>query len=362
MIGKRLKLARKGKGLSLRRLQEEIGNQVSAQALGKYERDEMMPNSTVLITLCEVLGVSEDYFLGEAELELEEIEFRKKAITSKKEESQVQALVLSRIERYLRLEELVPAARVEWIPPQHAPFTIHAIQEAETIAERLRANWNLGLDPVTELSEFLEEHGIKVMSLALPNNVSGLTCWVRSQNQPRKIPVIVINEKESGERQRFTLVHELAHMVIRVVPELDEEKVANRVASAFLVPEPTLRQMLGSHRTQITMPELERLKPFFGVSMQAVAYRCKDLGIISPTIFKSIFMRFNRLGWRKPPYEPLQLPSERPQRFEQLCYRAYSEQAISEAKAAELLEISVQRFRERLEGEHLIRSGKNNQP
>jgi hypothetical protein len=39
--------------------------------------------------------------------------------------------------------------------------------------------------------------------------------------------------------------------------------------------------------------------------------------------------------------EPMELPAERPARFERLCLRALSEGVISEAKAAELMRMSV---------------------
>jgi len=71
MIGKRLKLARIGIGLSLRELETRIGNLVSAQAIGKYERDEMMPSSKTLIALAKALGVSESYLIGQGDIQLD---------------------------------------------------------------------------------------------------------------------------------------------------------------------------------------------------------------------------------------------------------------------------------------------------
>ena len=50
MIGMRLKLARASSGLSLRDLAERMGNVVSAQAIGKYERNEDMPGSRALMS------------------------------------------------------------------------------------------------------------------------------------------------------------------------------------------------------------------------------------------------------------------------------------------------------------------------
>ncbi|MBD2432404.1 MULTISPECIES: helix-turn-helix domain-containing protein [Fischerella] len=340
MIGKRLKLARQGSGLSLRELELKIGNLVSAQAIGKYEQDKMMPNSTTLIALAKALGVSETYLLGQSELEIEGLEFRKKKITSKREETHVVAAVLSHVERYLEIEEIIYAPSMEWEAPREAPFPVNSLNDAELVAERLRVHWQLGTDPIINLAELLESQGIKILSLPLDNNVSGLTCWVKRRNR-EQVPVIVINANDNGERQRFTLVHELGHMVLITAPDLDVEKVAHRVASAFLMPASILWMEIGKHRSRLTIAELSRLKQLLGVSMQALTYRCKELEIIDHTTFQTLFAEFGRRGWRTPPYEPFPIPKEQPHRFERLCFRALSENAISEAKAAELLNISV---------------------
>ena len=65
MIGNRLKLARSASGLSLRGLSDRIDNRVTAQAIGKYERDESMPSSGVLIALADALNVSVNYLVGD---------------------------------------------------------------------------------------------------------------------------------------------------------------------------------------------------------------------------------------------------------------------------------------------------------
>jgi len=56
MFGERLKLARKMAGYSLRGLAGAFGGEVTAQAIGKYERGEMMPSSGVLLHMARVLG------------------------------------------------------------------------------------------------------------------------------------------------------------------------------------------------------------------------------------------------------------------------------------------------------------------
>ena len=100
------------------------------------------------------------------------------------------------------------------------------------------------------------------------------------------------------------------------------------------------------------MAELLQLKNLFGTSFQAITYRCKDLGIIGEQLFKSLFEIFKDRGWRAPPFkEPGAIPAEKekPRRFERLCYRAVAEGALSEAKTAELLGISVRCLNDRLD-------------
>lgn len=349
MIGKRLKLARQGSGLSLRDLESKIGNIVSAQAIGKYERDEMLPSSTTLIALSKALGVSEAYLLGQSDLQLEGVEFRKKKITSKKEEAHVSASVIGHVERYLEVEDIIYSASIKWDHPREAPFPVHTLQDAEFASEKLRYYWRLGTSPIAKFAEFLEERGIKVLSLPLAASVSGLTCWVKRRNGS-SVPVIVINENHRGERQRFTLAHELGHMVLDVSPNLDEETAANRFSGAFLVPSEILWAEIGKHRTTLTVGELIHLKSLFGVSIQALTYRCKDLEIISSKVFQDLFAEFSRRGWRTPPYnEPLPIPKEEPLRFERLCFRAVAEDAINEVKAAELLGVTVRKLKQDME-------------
>ena len=349
MIGQRLSLSRSAAGLSLRDLEAKIDNRVTAQAISKYERNESMPSSDVLIALANALDVSVDYLVGEAELVLETVEFRKKKLTSRREESQVEATVLYFLERYLMVEELLNLPSVEWHSPREAPYPVRAVSEADRAAQSLRDHWGLGNDPIPNLVELLEEQGIKVLAVDL-TNIDGLTARVRRAGKGA-VPVIVVNRKEWGERQRFTLAHELGHMVMDVAGKLDEEKAAHRFAGAFLMPADALWAKIGKHRTAIGWGELFELKQLFGASVQAITYRCKDLGIFSEATFRRLFNDFTRFGWRRPPYEePLaRQEGEEPKRFKRLTFRALAEGAISEAKAAELLSMSVQDLNQRME-------------
>ena len=183
MIGQRLKISRSASGLSLRDLQAKIVNRVTAQAIGKYERNQSMPSSGVLIALADALGVSVDYLVGDPEMVLEAVEFRKKKITSKREESQVEAMVLHLLERYLLVEELLGLPSVEWHSPREAPYpVVRDVSEADRAAQSLRDHWGLGNDPIPNSVELLEEQGIKVLAVDLAN-IDGLTAWRPSRRK-----------------------------------------------------------------------------------------------------------------------------------------------------------------------------------
>jgi transcriptional regulator with XRE-family HTH domain len=256
MIGKRLKLARAAAGFSLRKLAAKIDNRVSAQQIGKYERDEDGPGSAVLIALSHALGVSVDYLAGDQEMVLDGVEFRKKQITSKKEESQIQAQALHLIERYLMVEEILGLPSAEWDKPREAPYPVVEIGEADRAAQYLREHWNLGIDPIPNLVELLEERGIKVLVVDSEENIDGLAARVR-RTRGEPVPIIVIRRGVHGERQRFNLARELGHMVMDV--RGDEkfcEKAAHRFAGAFLMPAEALLASVGRHRSSIGWSEL----------------------------------------------------------------------------------------------------------
>ncbi len=350
MIGNRLKRARDANGLSLRELEAAIQGQVSAQAIGKYERNEMMPGSTVLLALAKALHVSPDFLLSDREIELVGVDFRKAPQAGVKEERAVEAAVLDRVERYLELEELIPSADFVWDAPQNAEFEIRHIEDAEEAANSLRRLWQLGVDPIPVMAELLEEKGVKVIALNLPENVSGSKAFVQRPHA-QEVPVIVVNENHNGERQRFTLAHELAHLVLRFggLSDAEQEKAADRFAGAFLMAKEMMELLLGVHRKSISLGELAELKKLFKVSIASLVVRCSQLEILPKATSGRLWAQIRALGWNSlGSKEPYKFPPEVPQRMERMCMRAVSEGAISEAKAAELLGISVRDLDKRL--------------
>lgn len=340
MIGERLKRARAASGLSMKALGEQVG--VSANMIKKYEHNDSMPSSGVLIRLAKAVGVRSEYFFRPVRVSLTRVEYRKRASTSKSELSRIEADVLDQAERWQELADLWPEFPIPaFSGVRGMPDSVDNYDELEVVANRVRREWKLGLNPLPDLIDTLESKGILVITtdVDVAGKFDGLQATVAGQ------PLIVVSSQWSGDRQRFTLAHELGHLLLagRLADGLDEEKACNHFASAFILPEESARQQFGEKRHSVEVRELYLLKHEFGLSMQACLYRLRALNIIDDNLLKKMVVRFSASGWRKKePGEPV--PKESTILFQQLVYRALAEGIVGESKAAELLKLPLMQF------------------
>lgn len=324
-IGQRIKQARKANNLSLRKLAEEIG--VSAMAISKYERDLDIPGSGILLRLAQALKVKVDFFFRPSIVSVQLEAFRKHTTLRIKEQEAIRMRIQDWVERYLEVENLFPD---EQYPSDLPRFPANSMNEIEDTAVKLREHWLLGADPIENLVQLLEDHGIKVGMISAFDHFDA--CTFKADG----CAVIVTKAELPGDRQRFNLGHELGHLVLDVQSNLDPEKAANRFVGAFLVPARTAHFELGTQRTDLNFNELYMLKQKYGLSMQAWVYRARDLKIISENTATRLFQQFRVNGWHK--QEPGQpYPPETPSRMERLIYRALAEDLISRSRAQELL-------------------------
>ncbi len=331
-IGGRIKQARKASNFSLRKLADEIG--VSAMAISKYERDQDVPSSGVLLRLSQALKVKVDFFFRPSTVSVQLQAYRKHAVLGVKEQEAIQMRIQDWVERYLEVESL-------FTEEQHAANLllrkVTSLDEIETAALELRDRWSLGYDPIENLVQLLEDRGIKVGIISGFEHFDACTFTYSTQScKADGDPVIVTKGELSGDRQRFNLGHELGHLILDVQGDLKPEQAANRFVGAFLVPAATARFELGANRTDLNINELHMLKHKYGLSMQAWIYRAKDLSIISENSAARLFQQFRVNDWhRQEPGKPY--PSETPMRMERLIYRALAEDLISRSRAQELL-------------------------
>jgi Zn-dependent peptidase ImmA (M78 family)/DNA-binding XRE family transcriptional regulator len=342
LFAERLKSARSMNGLSLQDLADKLGNRVSRQALHKYEKGEVLPDSEMTTLLSEILNVRPEYFYREIRVELGEIEFRKLKKVPAKEENRIIEQVKDYLSRYLELEEIVGITSKYANPLEGWP-EINDFEGVEKAAQKVREYWNMGSDPISNSIELLEDNHIKVIDIEAGDGFDGMQTIVNGN-----VPVIAINvhRVKKDDRKRFTAMHELGHLLLPIkhLPENKKEILCHQFAAAMLFPAKSAKNELGEHRNKLMVQELGVLKQQYGISIQAIAMRAKDLGIISDNYCRQFFFFINQMGWKVD--EPIEYSGvEKSNRFDQLLFRALAEEQISISKAAALKNQKLAEFR-----------------
>lgn len=342
VFAERFKSARLIKGFSLQDLADTLDNKLSRQALHRYEKGEVIPDSERIILLSKALNVSPDYFFRTTKVELSGIEYRKLNKMSQKETAAIKEETKEYLSRYLELEEIL-GLHNEFVNPLKNVGLVTDYGQVNKAAEQLREFWNLGNGAVFNVVELLEDKNIKVVKLNVNEAFDGLQTLVNGN-----IPVIAYNSNKINklDRVRFTLLHELAHLLLEFgdITEHQKETLCHQFAGAMLLPEETIKAELGEHRNKLSTLELANIKKQYGISMQAIVMRAKDCGIINEHYAKQFFFIFNQMNWKvDEPYDYVGV--EESNRFQQLLFRALIEEQISMSKAASLNNQSLAEFR-----------------
>ena len=217
---------------------------------------------------------------------------------------------------------------------------VNSIEDIEKLVLSLRNEWEIGLDPIHNIIQLLEDNEIKVVELFdVEDSFDGLATFVND-----KFPVIVVNGNFPVERKRFTLLHELGHLLLNL-PECNlkaEENYCNKFASEFLFPKKLVVKEFGIKRDLISLNELVEVQKKYGMSIQAIVYRLVDAGVFTENRKTDFYKKinFNPSLKREVNLSRFQTP-EKSNRFEQLVYRALSQEIISISKASSLLNQNI---------------------
>ncbi len=325
-IGSRIKLARSMKGMSQRAVAESAG--ISATAVSKFERDLAQPRPSTLMRIARALSTEIEFFFKETRVRELRATYRKHSRLGLRSQRQLEAEVVNAVEKYMSIEEVFPE---DFAPDSDLPrYSVTSEEDAECAAQMIRSRWNLGAGPVDDLTGRLEGNFVKVVEVRGIAGFDGFSCWVNGEE-----PIIAFNGEMPGERQRFSLSHELGHLVLQVEEQSLIEMVANRFAAAFLISREAALSELGSRRKNLSFEELLLLKQEYGVSIQWWIRRAYDLNIISTDTYSTLFRRLSSMGWRT--CEPIGIPAEKPRRLRLLVHRALAEDLITDTFAAKVL-------------------------
>jgi Zn-dependent peptidase ImmA (M78 family)/DNA-binding XRE family transcriptional regulator len=336
IVSQKIKNARVLNGLSQQELADMVG--VTKQMISKYEKGESIPSSSNFLKLGKSLNVKVDYFFKPSKIELGILNFRKKSSFSNKKQASLEQHIKLNLENYLEIEDLL---QIDYLFNNSIKnMKVNSIQDIEDIVLSLRNLWEIGLDPIHNIIQLLEDKEIKVVELFdVDDSFDGLATFVND-----KFPVIVVNGNFPVERKRFTLLHELGHLLLNL-PECnlkDEENYCNKFASEFLFPKKQVVKEFGIKRELISLNELIEVQKKYGISIQAIVYRLVHANIISENRKTDFYKKinFNPSLKREVNFSRFETP-ERSNRYEQLVYRALSQEIVSISKASSLLNKNV---------------------
>lgn len=342
-FAQRLLMARTMKGWSMQDLANRLEGTMSKSAIAKYENGQRVPGKEKLIALCQVLEVKLDFFSRQKSVRLEP-SFRKLDKLPKQKQEEIVERTRDYLERYLETEELTASEQL--FKNKIKSFVCDSLDKAESAAELFRQKMKLGDNPLSNIIEQLEDWGIKVFHEELgTDSISGMSSWQNSRES-----IIVINKSQNIDRQRFTALHEVAHGVLNLSDNLsdrEKEKICDRFAGAMLIPASKLIAELGQKRSRIHLKELELIKLQYGISVQALLYRAKELGIIT-NYMQSFMMRYIKEQFGRYAVIGNYDGIEASNRLLQILCKGIAEDAITTSKAASLYGKSLSSFRKEL--------------
>jgi Zn-dependent peptidase ImmA (M78 family) len=249
------------------------------------------------------------------------------------------ATVLRHIHALLNLTRIQACALTE--AAQHSlvdrfiRFEVDDFDTAEDAAQALRTEWGLLRGPVKSVIRAIEAAGGLVVRRRLPG--TGLDAV--SQRPFAGNPVFLIRDSAPADRQRFTLAHEIGHVVMHRTPAADQERQADQFASEFLMPARDVRPYFSG---RLDVGRLLKLKAVWGVSAAALAYRAHVLGALSDWQHRQLQIEMSALGYRSS--EPHPLVPEQPTLLRGIVKELMSGQGLTVAELARLTHLDEMEF------------------
>jgi Zn-dependent peptidase ImmA (M78 family) len=256
--------------------------------------------------------------------------WRRKADVTVRDVDAIVAELNVRIMHLRRFLEAADVARAHDLPR----LDIEDYGDPEEIARMVRAHWQVPRGPVRDLTVLVERAGVLVAHSPMSGAaVSGVTFSV-----PGLPPLILINSDQPADRMRFTLAHELAHLVMHRFPSANMEKEAHAFASELLMPANDMGPLLQARRIDLSL--LASLKPEWKVSMQSIIMRAKSLGLLSRNQEEYLWKQMSFRKWRLREPPELDFPTEQPSVVPNLVKIFREHLGYSAQELAKLLRVS----------------------
>lgn len=339
MSAERIKAARELLGLSQEELAGASG--LSQALISQLERGNRTVTEVVLRAIAAGTGLPWSFFTKSPRmLPADSLRFRKYRTASPKDTARARRT----------FTELFDVARelMEWAQqpspdlPSRAEESVLTAERIEELAEETRLALGLGLtEPIRHLTRTLERASIPIAPIVFTDlegdevdEVAAVGHFGLSGQTGAKGRSAIAYFPSSGDRQRFTLAHELGHLILHAdnAATNGAEQEADRFAGALLLPRQAAIDVLSE---RLTLRDFAALKAQWGVSIQALVMRAHHLGVIDDDRRTSLFKQISARGWRH--NEPVRVKHEEPVLLGTLVNHRFAGQSGVYTKAAAAL-------------------------
>lgn len=302
LIPERLIEARLAKRFTQTDLANEIG--VTRQSISAYEGGAKKPDPTTMVAIAKALGQPINFFTREAPPTFGPASanfYRKVGADTKRRNAACGTYANWLGQTAFAFDGFVNYPELDL--PSFEPIRSdnrYSDDEIEDIAEAARKHFGLGLGPISNVVRLLESKGVIVCRIVIEKEkIEAFSFW-----RGDRAFVFLASEKDSAARSRLDAAHELGHLCLHRwigEEEIDDPKVlkeiereADRFAAAFLLPRKTFANEIYSPRLLAFVDLKRRWK----VSIQAMVYRCKTLGIFDEHQVTSLYKQISAKKWR----------------------------------------------------------------
>lgn len=299
-------LGREARGLSQKELADMLS--VTQGRISKIEMGLLPVPDDLLEMLSQVLDYPTHFFFQEGSLSgigVTEIFHRKRQDVPKKILSKAYA------QMDIRHRHMAALLRAVDIPHNVPRLDIDEYNgRTEEIARLLREQWHIPRGPIQNLTQTVEDAGVVVIPVDFGTpRIDAISRWI-----PDLPPLFFVNKDIPKDRYRWSLTHELGHVIMHTLPNTDMEKQANQFTAEFLLPEREIRADLKN----LDLAKLTILKRYWKVSMAALLHRAEDLEAITPNQARNLWMQMAKAGYKT--REPIELEAggEQPSLLEEL--------------------------------------------
>lgn len=326
-------LARDSRGMTQKELAQALN--VTQVAISKAEKIEGKISDTLLEKMAKVLDYPINFFYQK--------EYRYSPATPlmHRKQKSLPARVENQIEaeanvRKIHIENMldsvdIPEANITW-----SEFEDLTPEEA---ALALRIRLRLPRGPIQNMTDVVEQLGIIIVPCRFnTSKLDGFTLFGKAKT------IIHINQEMPWCRLRFTLAHELGHIILNHLPGPSIEEEANAFASSFLMPRDDIGRDFAGERIDLHL--LAMLKPRWKVSMQAILFRAMSLGYLTKNQNMYLWMTISQAGYKKREPAYLDIPPEEPKTLKAMIDVHLSELEYSKEELFDILMTSEKAFEE----------------